>query len=73
MPIVIQVNHGYYRNWFPMDMFFFLIVKVFKCLHQQADKFLHQFVNMTWGVKGIKGPPTSILHTFFRQKVYVAL
>jgi hypothetical protein len=34
-----------------MDMFFFLIVEVFGCLHQQANDFLHQYTNMVWGTK----------------------
>lgn len=32
--IRVQVKDGLYCKWFPMDMFFFLMIEVFKCLHQ---------------------------------------
>ncbi len=40
--IAIQAKDGLYCNRFPMDMFLYLVVEVFGCLHQQqADKFFH--------------------------------
>jgi hypothetical protein len=53
-------------------MFFSLAIEVFKCLHQQAKRFLHWCANMVWGVKGTKGS-FSILHTFHRQRVWMRL
>ncbi len=71
--VTAHVKNGLYCKWFPSDMFFLLTIKVFKCLHQQADKFLHQCANMAWGDKGIGSLLLSILHAFYRQKMSVAL
>jgi hypothetical protein len=68
--IATQAKDNFYRNWFLVDMFFPLAVKVFGCLHQHADEFFH---NVTWGMKGIGGLPFLILHAFYRQKVLVVL
>ncbi len=64
--VVLQEKDGFYHDRFPTDMFILLTIKVFRCLHQQADGFLHQCANMAWGTKGIGGSPLSILHTFYR-------
>jgi hypothetical protein len=32
--IATQAKNGLYHNQFPMDMFIFLVVEVFRCLHQ---------------------------------------
>jgi len=71
--IEAQTKEGFYRNWFPIDMFIPLAIEVFGCLHQHANGFLHQCANMMWATKGIKGLPLSILHAFYKQKVLVAL
>jgi hypothetical protein len=42
-----------------------------KGLH--ADNFLHQNVYVAWLVKGFGGPPLLILHSFYRQRMYVVL
>jgi len=34
--IVTQAKDEFYCDWFPMDMFFPLVVEVFKCLHERA-------------------------------------
>jgi len=41
MTITTQVKDGLYCNRFLTYMLFPLIIKVFRCLHQQVDKFLH--------------------------------
>ncbi len=55
------------------DDFIPLVVDIFEYLHQQANNFLHQCANMTWLTKCYKGPSFSILHSFYRRKVSVAL
>jgi hypothetical protein len=44
--IETQMNEGIYHDWFPIDMFLPLVIKVFGCLHQQVNEFLHQCANM---------------------------
>jgi len=51
------------------DTFLFFVVKVFDCLHQQLDAFLHQCAYMTWSTKGMNDCPLSILWTFYKQRV----
>jgi hypothetical protein len=41
MKIIAQVKDGLYCNRFLTYMFFPLVIKVFRCLHQQLDEFLH--------------------------------
>jgi hypothetical protein len=41
MTIIAQVKDGLYCNQFLTYMFLPLVTKVFKCLHQQVDEFLH--------------------------------
>jgi hypothetical protein len=36
---VIQAKKRNYRNQHPIDQFFFLVIKVFGCLHKQTDVF----------------------------------
>jgi hypothetical protein len=61
----LQLKDGFYHDWFPTNTFLPLVVEIFKCLHQKVNIFLNQCANMTWGAKGIGGPPLSILHTFY--------
>ncbi len=56
-----------------MDIFIHLIVEVFECLHQKGNKFSHQCINMAWGTKRIGSLPFSILRTFYKQRVSMAL
>jgi hypothetical protein len=55
--VVAQAKDYLYYDRFPMDMFLPFAIKVFGCLHQQVDEFLHQCANMAWGAKGIGGLP----------------
>jgi hypothetical protein len=41
MTITIQVKDGFYCNRFLTYMFSPLVIKVFRCLHQQMDEFFH--------------------------------
>jgi hypothetical protein len=61
------------HNWHLKDDFIPLVVDTFGYLHQQANNFLHQCANMTWLTKCYREPSFSILHSFYRQKVFVAL
>jgi thiol:disulfide interchange protein len=56
-----------------MEMFILPVIKVFKCLHQQVDEFLHQCVNMAWGAMGIVGPSLLVLCTFYKHRVSMTL
>jgi hypothetical protein len=56
-----------------MDIFLLLTIKVFECLYQKANEFLHQCVNTVWGTKGIGGLLLLVLCTLYRQKVSMAL
>ncbi len=71
--IATHVKDNLYHNWFVVDMFFLLVVKVFGCLNQHVDGFFHQCANMTSGMKGIGSLLFSILHAFYKQKVLVVL
>ncbi len=55
------------------DDLILLVIKIFGCLHQHVDDFLHQCANMAWLAKGFGGLPLSILCSFYRQKVSMAL
>jgi hypothetical protein len=46
--IVTQVNDGLYCDRHPWDMFLFLAMDIFGCLHHLTNKFLHQCTNMAW-------------------------
>jgi hypothetical protein len=41
MTITTQMKDGFYCNQFLTYMFFPLVIKVFRSLHQQVDEFLH--------------------------------
>jgi hypothetical protein len=30
----LKTKKGFYHNWFPIDMFFPLVIEIFGCLHQ---------------------------------------
>ncbi len=65
MTMVIHAKWLYY-DWHSTYAFFPLVVKVFGCLHQQANTFLYQCANMVWLAKGFGGPPQAILHAFYK-------
>jgi hypothetical protein len=70
---MIQTKDGFYRDQFPMNIFLPLAIEVFRCLHQQEDGFLHQCANMAWGAKGTRSSHLLVLHSFYKQRVIVAL
>jgi hypothetical protein len=53
-----------------VDMFLPFVIKVFGSLHQETDNFLHQCDNMAWIAKGTRGPPLSMLCSFYSQRVF---
>jgi hypothetical protein len=73
MTLVAHVKEGFYRDHYPTNMFLPFAIEVFGCLHQKANNFLHQCVNMVWTTKGTKGPPLSMLRSFYKQRMFVAL
>jgi hypothetical protein len=48
----------------PTNKFLPLAIKVFGCLHKQADMFLHDYANAIWSLKGPKGPHLFVLVIF---------
>ncbi len=48
-----------YYNQHPIDQFFPLEIKIFECLHIQANVFLHNSANVVWNLKGLES-----LHIF---------
>ncbi len=56
-----------------MDAFFLLAIQVFGCFHQQVNNFFHQCANMAWTTKGTGGPLLSLLCSFYKQRVLMAL
>jgi hypothetical protein len=63
--IVAQAKVVSYHDQHLEDDFIPLIMKTFGCLHQEANDFFHRCANMAWLVKGSKGPPLSILRSFY--------
>jgi len=64
---------GLYCDQHHDDVFFPFIIKVFGCLHQQNDNFLHQCAKMMWLTKGSRSPPLSILCSFYKHRVLKVL
>jgi hypothetical protein len=64
--VVIQAKEGLYQDRCLVNLFFLLVIEIFKCLHQQIDNFLHHCVNMAWVAKGFKSFLLLILHAFYR-------
>ncbi len=64
--MVVQVKEGFYHDHHLIDTFFPLAIKVFGCLHQQADIFFHRCASMVWLVKGTGGCCLVILSVFYR-------
>jgi hypothetical protein len=73
MIAIVQAKDGFYCNWFLTNIFLLLSIEVFECLHQKSNNIFHQCVNMAWGAKGIGSLSLLILHTFYRQRVLMAL
>lgn len=71
------LEYAYKCNPYPGDMFLPLAIEVaievFGCLHYQVDNFLDQCAIMAWSTKGIVGSPSMMLHSFYKQKVLIAL
>jgi len=68
MVAMTMVSHAklFYYDWHSTYAFFPLVIKVFGCLHQQANNFLYQCANMVRLAKGFGGPPLAILHAFYQ-------
>jgi hypothetical protein len=69
----VQAEERNYHDQHPINQFFALAIDVFGCLHNQANVFLHYCVNAIWSLKGLEGPPLSILVTFLQQKISITL
>jgi len=41
MIVELKAKDSFYHDWFSMDMFFLLAIKIFEFLHQQANDFFH--------------------------------
>jgi hypothetical protein len=54
-----QTKKKNYYNQHPIDQFFPLEIKIFECLHIQANVFLHNSANVVWNLKGLES-----LHIF---------
>jgi hypothetical protein len=46
MMMTTQAKEGLYHDWHSTNMFLPLAIEIFECIHQQANNFLHQCVNM---------------------------
>lgn len=71
--VVAQVKEGLYHDWHSKDVFLPLVIEIFGCVHQQANNFLHQCVNMVWLTKNTCSPRLVVLCAFYKQRVLVAL
>jgi hypothetical protein len=61
-----------YHDRHPKDNFILLVIVIFGCLHQHADNFFHQYVNVAWSMKGF-GRPLLILCSIYKQIMFVVL
>jgi hypothetical protein len=68
MTIVVKAKVVSYYYQHLEDDFVLLAIKIFGCLQQHVDDFLHRF---SWLVKNKKGL-LSILCSFYKQRVLVA-
>jgi membrane-associated PAP2 superfamily phosphatase len=66
MTMATQVKEGFYCDCYLMDMFFALVIKVFRSLHQLFDNIFHQCANMAWIAKGIRSLLLLVLCSFYR-------
>jgi hypothetical protein len=62
-----------YHDRHPKDNFIPLAIVIFGCLHQHADNFFLQYVNVAWSMKGFGRPPLLILCSFYKQIRFVVL
>jgi hypothetical protein len=66
-----------YHDWHPINQFLPLTIKVFVCLHEYVDMFLHDYANAIWSLKGLKRLPFFlfffVLVTFLLQKISTTL
>jgi hypothetical protein len=46
MMMTTQAKKGLYHDWHSTSMFLPLVIEIFKYIHQQANNFPHQCVNM---------------------------
>lgn len=71
--LVVQVKKGFSCDYYSIDVFLPFVIEGFLCFHQQAHNFFHQCANMAWTIKGNKGLPLSVLHSFYKQRILIAL
>jgi hypothetical protein len=71
--VAVHVKEGLYYNSYPMDMFFFLAIEIFGCFQQWSDNFLRWCANMVWIGKGTESFLLSVLRSFYRQRMSMAL
>jgi len=71
--VTIQVEVVSYCDKHLDNDFISLAIEILVCLHQHADDFFHQCVNMTWSTKGSRGPLLLIIRSFYKQGVSIAL
>jgi hypothetical protein len=62
---VAQTKQKNYSNQHPIDLFLALIIKIFRCPHKQANRFLYDCANAIWNFKRPKGLSLFILVPFF--------
>lgn len=67
--LAAQMKGGLYHDYYSMDVFFFLAIEVFQCLHWHVENFFHRCANMTWIAKGTEGLPLSMLFSFHKHRV----
>jgi hypothetical protein len=70
--LVAQMKEGFYYDHYQVNVFLPLAIEVLGCFHQKVDNFLHWCANMVWIAKSTKGPPLSVLCSFYKQIVLVA-
>ncbi len=52
---VASAKERNYCDLHPINQFLLLAIQVFKCLHKQANVFLHNYANVIWSFKRPKG------------------
>jgi hypothetical protein len=72
MMMTPQAKEGLYHDWHSTNTFLRLAIKIFECILQQANNFLHQCVDLVWLTKSTNILPLTILCAFYKQKVLIA-
>jgi hypothetical protein len=61
-----------YCNQRPIDQFLHVVIEIFGCLHKQVDV-LHDFTNVIWNLRELKGNHLFVLVIFLYQKISITL